>query len=71
MPIVTPPSGELHYVECGRGVPLVLLHANPGDSRDFEAIMCAILLRRLLRVPRGAGEGEVAQPHEVDANRSH
>ena len=42
MPIVTLPSGELHYVDSGRGVPLVLLHANPGDSRDFEAIMPAL-----------------------------
>jgi pimeloyl-ACP methyl ester carboxylesterase len=42
MPIVTLSSGELHYVECGRGVPLVLLHANPGDSRDFEAIVPAL-----------------------------
>jgi pimeloyl-ACP methyl ester carboxylesterase len=32
-------SGRLHYVEVGHGPPLILLHANPGDSRDFEAIM--------------------------------
>jgi pimeloyl-ACP methyl ester carboxylesterase len=42
MPIVTLPSGELHYTEHGRGVPLLLLHANPGDSRDFEAIIPAL-----------------------------
>ena len=27
--------GTVHYREAGAGAPLVLLHANPGDSRDF------------------------------------
>jgi len=26
----------------GEGVPLVLLHANPGDSKDFEAVIPAL-----------------------------
>jgi pimeloyl-ACP methyl ester carboxylesterase len=39
MPIVTLPSGDLHYLESGRGAPLILLHANPGDSRDFDAVL--------------------------------
>lgn len=39
MPYVTLSKGRVHYSESGQGVPLVLLHANPGDSRDFEAIV--------------------------------
>lgn len=39
MPTVQLPLGTVHYREAGQGAPLVLLHANPGDSRDFEAIM--------------------------------
>ncbi|MCG8671100.1 MAG: alpha/beta hydrolase [Pseudomonadales bacterium] len=32
-------TGTLHYREQGQGVPLICLHANPGDSLDFEAVM--------------------------------
>lgn len=30
---------SVHYTERGEGVPLVLLHANPGDSQDFDAVI--------------------------------
>lgn len=39
MPFVNLSKGLVHYTECGQGLPLVLLHANPGDSQDFEAVM--------------------------------
>lgn len=42
MPTVHLPTGTVHYLEHGNGVPLVLLHANPGDSRDFEAVIPAL-----------------------------
>src|SRR5688572_33463363 len=42
MPYVDLPSGRIHYREQGRGVPLVLLHANPGDSLDFSAVMAPL-----------------------------
>lgn len=32
-------SGFVHYRECGDGAPLILLHANPGDSRDYDAVI--------------------------------
>ena len=32
-------TGPVHCVMQGSGPPLVLLHANPGDSRDFAAVM--------------------------------
>jgi pimeloyl-ACP methyl ester carboxylesterase len=42
MPTVQLSSGSIHYLEQGQGVPLVLLAANPGDARDFEAVMPAL-----------------------------
>lgn len=36
------PLGRVHYGEHGGGIPLVLLHANPGDSRDFDAVLPAL-----------------------------
>jgi pimeloyl-ACP methyl ester carboxylesterase len=42
MPSADLSSGSVHYSECGHGVPLVLLHANPGDSQDFEAVIPAL-----------------------------
>lgn len=38
MPIINTPHGAVHYSEQGAGTPLLLLHANPGDSRDYDAI---------------------------------
>lgn len=38
MPYVDLQCGKVHYREQGRGMPLILLHANPGDGRDFSAI---------------------------------
>ncbi|MDX5299570.1 MAG: alpha/beta fold hydrolase [Gammaproteobacteria bacterium] len=38
MPHLTLSGGNVHYRVAGTGQPLVLLHANPGDSRDFDAI---------------------------------
>ena len=42
MPLVKLSTGSVHYLEQGEGAPLVLLHANPGDSRDFEAVIPAL-----------------------------
>ncbi|ARU57837.1 alpha/beta hydrolase fold protein [Oleiphilus messinensis] len=42
MPIVNLKSGPVFYRESGAGNPLILLHANPGDSRDFDAIVPAL-----------------------------
>ena len=36
---VTLPSGMVSYVELGQGDPILLLHANPGDQRDFAAVI--------------------------------
>lgn len=42
MPSVRLSSGEVHYVEQGHGTPLLLLSANPGEARDFDAIIPAL-----------------------------
>ena len=34
--------GHLSCEVTGRGRPLLLLHANPGDSRDYEAVVPAL-----------------------------
>jgi pimeloyl-ACP methyl ester carboxylesterase len=39
MPSVSLSTGIVNYTEHGQGIPLVLLHANPGESRDFEAVI--------------------------------
>jgi pimeloyl-ACP methyl ester carboxylesterase len=42
MPLVKLSTGSVHYTEQGEGTPLVLLHANPGDGQDFEAVIPAL-----------------------------
>lgn len=42
MPLVNLSTGAVHYSEQGVGDPLILLHANPGDSQDFEAVIPAL-----------------------------
>lgn len=42
MPSVNLSTGSVHYLEQGQGVPLLLLHANPGDSEDFAAVVPAL-----------------------------
>lgn len=38
MPTVTLAGGELNFRRAGNGTPLLLLHANPGDHRDYDAV---------------------------------
>lgn len=38
MPNATMTCGPMHYRRAGTGMPLVLLHANPGECRDFDAV---------------------------------
>ncbi|MEE2733096.1 MAG: alpha/beta hydrolase [Pseudomonadota bacterium] len=39
MPSVTLPSAVVNYSDQGQGAPILLLHANPGEQRDFAAVM--------------------------------
>jgi pimeloyl-ACP methyl ester carboxylesterase len=58
MPTFTTRRGILHYRELGQGLPLVLLHANPGDSRDFEAVILALAERYRVIAPDWPGFGQ-------------
>jgi pimeloyl-ACP methyl ester carboxylesterase len=35
-------AGRIHYLDSGEGPLVVLLHANPGDARDFSAVLPAL-----------------------------
>jgi pimeloyl-ACP methyl ester carboxylesterase len=39
MPSINLKSGRVFYRELGEGPVMLMLHANPGDSRDFSAVM--------------------------------
>jgi len=62
MPELTLPSGTVHYRESGQGTPLLLLHANPGDSRDFDAISPALAERYRTIAIDWPGYGRSATP---------
>ena len=62
MPAVTLSCGAVHYVERGQGAPLVLLHANPGDSADFEAVMPALASHYRVLAVDWPGYGRSALP---------
>lgn len=42
MPLLALTSGTVFVEETGQGQPLLLLHANPGDARDFDAVRPAL-----------------------------
>ena len=50
------PLGLSYRIE-GQGPTLILLHANPGDSRDFDAVAAELATpaRRTERISPGAG----------------
>ena len=62
MPSLTLSTGALHYREQGSGPPLMLLHANPGDSRDYEAVMPALAQRHRVIALDWPGYGASAMP---------
>lgn len=62
MPQLQTSKGIVHYDEQGSGEPLILLHANPGDPRDFDAVLPALVQKyRVLRVT-WPGYGEAPPP---------
>ncbi|MCP5326456.1 MAG: alpha/beta hydrolase [Oceanospirillaceae bacterium] len=42
MSFIQLPGGAVHYREMGQGQTIILLHANPGDSQDFAAVIPAL-----------------------------
>jgi pimeloyl-ACP methyl ester carboxylesterase len=70
MPTIALSTGTVHYLEQGHGEPLILLHANPGDSRDFEAVMPTLAGHfRVLALdwPGYGGSAVPARPQGCDA----
>ena len=67
MPILQLETQTLHYRDAGKGPPLILLHANPGDSRDYDAVVDALAQSfRVLRVDwPGYGASPAPNPPEL------
>ena len=64
MPTVDLSTGSIHYAEQGHGTPLVLLHANPGDSQDFEAVMPALAQQYRVLAVDWPGYGKSSVPEQ-------
>lgn len=71
MPRVSLPTGEVHYTEQGQGPALVLLHANPGDSRDFEAVVPALARHARVIALDWPGYGLSSLPDQPEACNVH
>lgn len=76
MPSIRLPSGVIHYREQGheqgKRTPMVLLHANPGDSRDYAAVMPVLAEHYHVLALDWPGYGQSGlpeQPDTVDVNR--
>lgn len=67
MPSAELSSGSVHYSEFGQGVPLVLLHANPGDSQDFEAVIPALSRNYRVLALDWPGYGQSAMPQQPES----
>ncbi len=42
MPHIKLSTGNVYYSERGQGAPIILLHANPGDSKDYDAVISTL-----------------------------
>lgn len=64
MPFANLSAGRVHYTDQGSGPPLILLHANPGDGRDFAAIVPALsAFRRVMALDwPGYGQSTLIRP---------
>lgn len=67
MPIIDLPSARIHYLEAGSGQPLLLLSANPGTGRDFEAVIPELSRHYRVIAPDwpGYGGSEPRMPPEA------
>jgi pimeloyl-ACP methyl ester carboxylesterase len=57
-------AGALAVHVSGEGPPVVLLHANPGDSRDFNAVIPALAARHRVHAVDWPGFGASPAPGE-------
>ena len=69
MPSVNLSTGPVHYHDSGQGTPVVLLHANPGDSQDFEAVIPVLSKDHRVLALDWPGYGQSTVPiHPEQAN---
>ena len=60
------PGGQVHFRTAGSGgVPLVMLHASPGSSRQLEALITAFARTRGVFAPDTLGNGDSSPPPQV------
>lgn len=55
-------TGHVAVEERGSGPPILLLHANPGDHRDYDAVVPALAARYRTLAVDGPGYGESSPP---------
>jgi len=67
MPVLPLPTARVHYTAVGEGSPVLLLHANPGDGRDFEAVIPVLARRHRVLALDWPGYGGSATPAPPDA----
>lgn len=63
MPSITLKSGTVNYLDVGDGVPLLLLHANPGNIDDYSAVIPALSARFRVLAINWPGYGGHALNH--------
>ncbi len=71
MPFVSLPTGDVHYTEHGHGPALILLHANPGDSRDFDAVVPVLAQHARVIALDWPGYGQSSMPEHPEARDAH
>ena len=64
MPYINISSGNIHYRSYGAGEPLVLLHANPGDGRDYDSVVPKLAQSYRVIVLDWPGYGKSDIPNE-------
>lgn len=67
MPEIRLSAGTVHYRDDGKGAVVVLLHANPGDSRDFDCVSGELAARHRVIALDWPGYGRSAVPPDPTA----
>src|SRR5690242_12039978 len=60
-------TGTIAYEASGQGLPLILLHANPGDHRDYEAVIPALAQHYRVIAVDWPGYGESPAPRSPES----